>query len=254
MIRRRTLPGERLEMYSPIGLIPVDSFTGKSPLGRLRVILDIRNELGKWRETDIKEIRTAGGVIAYPGLGRSGGISPPPRRYRVRVEAEFYVPYYRGTVPGGTADGIEFTAFPFSDTVPPENYPKDPAGFPNYLQTVLRKILLMPAPNYPFPAQVLVLRGVVRDSHGEPITGATVSWRATETAMTAGGAAKPPGTVASSHPAGEFSLPIRPTKPEHLTTLQEIDAVDPRTGRDAKIRVIIPRAVKSSQTITIPTP
>jgi hypothetical protein len=60
--------------------------------------------------------------------------------------------------------------------------------------------------------------------------------------------------VASSHPEGEFSLPIRPSKPEHLSTLQTIDAHDPQTGKDGRIKVKIPDAVKKSQTITIPTP
>jgi len=252
MIRRRPLPGERLEMYSPIGLIPIDSFTGKEPLGRFRLILDIRDDSGVWRETDVKEVRTGEGVLAYPGLGRSAGIQQLPGRYRVRVEAEFYMPFYQAT--GGTVDGIEFTVFPYSDTVPPENYPKNPGQFPVYLQTVLRKLVLMPAPNYPFPGQVLVLRGGVRNALNKPIVGATVSWRAKERVLTAGGSVQLPNTVASSHPEGEFSLPIRPSKPEDLSTLQTIDAHDPKTGKSGKIEVIIPEAVKKSQTITIPTP
>ena len=93
-----------------------------------------------------------------------------------------------------------------------------------------------------------------RDPQGKPIVGATVSWRATETGLTAGGSVQLPKTVASSHPEGEFSLPIRPWKPEHLSTDQTIDAHDPQTGKDGKIEVKIPKAVKSSQTITIPTP
>ena len=253
MIRRRPLPGERMELYSPIGLIPIDSFTGKAPLGRLRVILDVRDDLGQWRETDIKETRTPGEVIAFPGLGRNAVATDPPRRYRVRMEAEFYMPFYTRTIPGGTIDGIEFSVFPYNDAVPPENYPADPVQFPNYLSGILRKVILMPAPNYPFSAQVLVLRGRVINSLGKPIVGATVSWRVTETTLSAGGAVKLRGG-ASSHPPGEFSLPIRPTHPDHLTKLQDIDAVDPRSNKAAKITVMIPQAVKLSQTITIPTP
>lgn len=254
MIRRRKLPGERLEMYSPIGVIPVDSFTGKSPLGRLRVMLDVRTDTGEWQLTDVKEVRTAGGVITYPGLGRSPGMLQPPRRYRVRVESEFYMPFYQSPIPGRTAEGVEFMVFPYSDEVPPENYPDDPAGFPNYLEAVMRKLLLMPAPNYPFPDQVLVIRGAVRNSADKPIIGATVSWRATERVITAGGSVQLPGTVASTHPAGEFGLPIRPTKPEHLSTLQIIDAHDPVSGGDGQIKVIVTQAVKKNQKITIPTP
>ncbi len=254
MIRRRALPGERLEMYSPIGLVPVDGFTGKSPLGRLAVFLDLLDQPGQWIETEIKEVRTASGVIAYPGLGRSAGADPKARReYRVRVEAEYYVPYYIASE-GGTSDGITFTAFPYSDTVPPENYPQNANGFPDYLKKVMRKLFLMPAPNYPFPHQVLVLRGVVKNTRRQPIIGATVSWRATEIAITAGGTVKLPGTVASSHPAGEFTLPIRPTKPEHLTTDQEIDAVDPKSGRRATVSVKPANAAKRNLTIVIATP
>jgi hypothetical protein len=218
------------------------------------VILDVRDEFGRWRETDIKETRTAGGVIAYPGLGRTLDVTTQkPRDYRVRIEAELYVPYYKGTE-HGTDDGVEFTAFPYSDTVPPNNYPTDPAGFEVYLRNVLRRVFLMPAPNYQFPPQLLVLRGMVRNSRKEPIIGATVSWRATESAMTGGGEVKLPGTVASRHPPGEFSLPIRPTKPAHLTTKQEIDAIDPRTGGKTKEEVLILEAVKSNLILTIPTP
>jgi hypothetical protein len=72
--------------------------------------------------------------------------------------------------------------------------------------------------------------------------------------MTAGGDVKLPGTVASPHPAGEFSLPIRPTKPEHLTKDQVIDALDPRTGKRTAKEVKILEAVKTSLTLTIPTP
>ena len=111
----------------------------------------------------------------------------------------------------------------------------------------------MPAPNYPFSAQVLVLRGRVINTRGEPIVGATVSWRVTETTLSAGGDVKLPG--ASAHRPGEFSLPIRPTHPDHLTKPQEIDALDPRSNKSAKlVGIMIPQAVKSSQTITILTP
>lgn len=252
MIRRRPLPGERLELYSPIGLIPVDGLTGKNPLGRLRVILDVRDDSGQWRETDIKETRTPAEVIAYPGLGRSASATDPPGLYRVRIEAEFYMPFYKA-VPGGTLDGIEFEVNPYNDAVPPKNHPKNPGGFPVYLSEVLRRVILVPAPNYPFSREILVLRGKVLNSLGEPIVGATVSWRVTEITLSAGGDVKLPG--ASAHKPGEFSLPIRPTNPDHLTTPQEIDAIDPRSNKSAKLTgVMIPQAVKSSQTITIPTP
>jgi hypothetical protein len=86
MRRRRDLPGESTELYSPIGLLPVDAFTGGAPIGRLVAVLDTRDEGGNWRETDIRDVRTPGGMITYPGLERSAGIATQPERfYRVRI-------------------------------------------------------------------------------------------------------------------------------------------------------------------------
>lgn len=252
MITRRPLPGESVEMYSPIGLKPIDTFTGKAPLGRLRVILDLQDELGQWRETDIKETRTPGDVIAFPALGRSAFTTVPERKYRVRIEAEYYMPFYTKTIPGGTIDGIEFKVFPYNDAIPPKIYPKDSAGIP-YLSQVFRELLLVPAPNYPFPAQIMVLRGRVVNNLNQPIVGATVSWRVTEATLSAGGDVKLPG--ATAHKSGEFCLPIRPTHADHLTMPQEIDAFDPRSNKSTKLtNVIFPKAVKSNQELKIPTP
>ena len=238
MIRRRNLPGERLELYSPIGLIPTDTFTGQAPLGRLRVMLDILDDGGIWRETGIREVRTLGGVIAYPGLGRSRDVSAQfEHRYRVRIQAEFYAPLYKKTA-GGTSEGIEFDGFPYNDTNPPKGYPKNSSEFPNYLTEVLKKMWLVPAPNYPFPDQVPVLRGVVvRASTGEPVIGAEVTWGNTETALTV--------------EKGAFGLPMRVTEQKHVTDPQKIDAIDPRTNEQGTISVIVPKAVGTNQTITV---
>ena len=240
MVRRRSLPGERLEMYSPIGLIPIDSLTSKAPLGRMEVSLDIRDDMGMWRQTDIKEVRTANGLIAYPGLGRSALVAgQPPRRYRVRVDAEFYFPFYALTVPPGTEDGIEFNSFPCNDTNPPGNYPKQPADFPLYLAAVLKKLWLVPAPNYPFPDHMRVLRGVVVDRNTkQPVVGAQVTWGVKEKTLTGS--------------KGAFSLPLRVSKPEDLTAEQKIDATDGRTPPKQGTRnIIIPKALGTNLTITI---
>lgn len=238
MIRHRSLPGERYELYSPVGLIPTDTYTGKAPLGRLRALLDARDAGGRWHETEIKEVRTPGGVVAFPGLRRSGNVAAGAARlYRVRVRAEFYLPLYVKT-DGGTLDGIEFTVFPYNDTNPPANYPKQAADFPAYLVNVLRRVWLVPAPNYPFPGQVFVLRGaVVRAGTGEPVTGAEVSWGNKEIALTA--------------ERGAFGLPLRVTKKEHVTDPQQIDARDPRTNQGGSKSVIIPNAVGTNQIITV---
>jgi hypothetical protein len=238
MVRRRSLPGERYELYSPIGLIPTDTFTGQSPLGRLRPLLDERDSAGQWHQTEIKAVRTPGGIVAYPGLRRSRNFEAGHARvFRVRLEADFYLPLYVKTA-GGTLDGIEFTVFPYNDTHPPANYPKLPAEFPDYLKEVLRKVWLVPAPNYPFPGQVFVLRGaVLRAGTGQPVTGAEVIWGNKEKALTA--------------ERGEFGLPLRVTDKKHITDPQKIDARDPRTNQQGSKSVIIPNAVGINQIITV---
>ena len=243
MSARRTVPETRVELYSPVGLIPTDSFTGASPLGRLRVKLDLRDDGGRWRETGIREVRTPGGVIAYPRLGRSREIAgSAPRIYRVRIESEFYLPHYTKTA-GGTLDGIEFKAFPYNDTNPPADYPKKPSQFPAYLKAVLKKVWLVPAPNYPFPAQVYVLRGVVvRAGGGGPVADAEVNWGNKEKALSAAN--------------GTFGLPLRVSDIKHVTDPQKIDARDPRKNQQGKneegtINVVISTDVGTNQTITI---
>ncbi|HEY9284395.1 MAG TPA: hypothetical protein VIP46_13145, partial [Pyrinomonadaceae bacterium] len=159
------------------------------------------------------------------------------RTYRVRLRAEFYLPLYVKT-PGGTLDGIEFECFPYNDANPPANYPKTPAEFPDYLKAVLKKVWLVPAPNYPFPDGVFVLRGaVVRAGTGEPVAGAEVSWGNREKVLTA--------------EKGAFGLPLRVTKKEHVTDPQKIDARDPRTSHEGTISIIVPQAVGTNQTITV---
>ncbi|HMG72713.1 MAG TPA: hypothetical protein VK582_04370 [Pyrinomonadaceae bacterium] len=239
MTRWRDLPGERLETYSPVGLIPTDAFTTREPFGRIKVMLDIREANGVWRQTDVKEIRTASGVIAYPGLGRSATVfCQPARRYRLRVEAEFYLPLYTKTAEG-TLEGIEFDGFPYNDTYPPKNYPAQAADFPDYLKSVLRKLWLVPAPNYPFPNHVRVLRGVVVESNTErSVAGAEVSWGNKEIALT--------------DKRGAFGLPLRVKGIEHLTEEQKIDANDRQVPlRQGTIKIIIPKALGTNQRIPI---
>lgn len=233
------MPGEGLEMYSPIGLIPTDFFTTKEPLGRIKVMLDTREGGGAWRLTDIKEVRTASGVIAYPGLGRAAVVvGQPPRRYRVRVESDFYLPLYTKTV-GGTLEGIEFDGFAYNDALPPHNYPKQASEFPAYLEAVLRKLWLVPSPNYAFPNHVRVLRGEVVDLNTkQPVSGAEVSWGNKETALT--------------DKKGAFGLPLRVKKKEELTDKQKIDASDRQTTPRLGMKEIkIPEAVGTNLTITI---
>jgi hypothetical protein len=246
MVKRRNLRGERTELYSPIGLLPIDAFTGGAPLGKLNVFLDIRDDGGDWRETDIREVRTPGGVIVYPGLARSREVAGQhEQHYRVRIEAEFYQPLYRLT-----ADGIEFEANPYNDTNPPKDYPTKSEDFPHYFETVFHKVMLAPAPNYPFPDHILVLRGVVIDDETkEPGESVEVAWGNKEKTLTTG-----PGDDRKrvlTQASGVFGLPLRITKKEHTTTKQQIDAFDYRTKRGGNIPISIPEDLGKNNTIKI---
>lgn len=216
----RVLPGESTQLYSPIGLRLLDELTGASPLGHINAFLDLQLSPGNWSATDIKAACTASGVISYPGLERHGDVSGlGPRHYRVRIEAEFYVPLYRRNV-----DGIEFNAFPYSDIQPPSttiHVPQD--------------MVLTPGPGYPFPSHVLVLRGKVVDNNmGKPVPDAVVTQGVTERVLT--------------DARGTFALPLR-WAPLNMNVA--IDAADERTGRVGTIQVQLPGAISKSQTISI---
>lgn len=209
---------EHLELYSPIGLRLIDDVTGGAPIGRIRTYLDADNGAGGWMPTSIPAVMTPSGAITYPGLGRAFNPSTAvSRKYRIRLETEFYTPAYRQT-----ADGIEFMVDPYDDT-------HAPAAFPKHWDD----LLLLPAPNYPFPANVPVLRGDVRDPGGVLVADALVSDGVRERTL----------TVAS----GEYSLPLRWTTPGLPTP---IDASD-RAGRTGTIAVAVPADLRQSHTIAI---
>ena len=215
----RLLPDERTHMFSPIGLLPVDDITGRPPVGALRAFLDTQQANGSWRQTDLRPKITRGGVIAYPALGRKRQpLTQPPRRYRVRVEADHYIAAYRRD-----QDGIEFDAFPYDDDNSPQNAP----GMPDPL-------VLMPGPTYPFPGHLLVLRGVVVDAAGTPVRDAEVSIGATRRAL--------------SDARGSFALSTpRPIAP----TVIQVDAADLRTGRVGGLAVQFPQGLVANIQIAI---
>ncbi|HKX30467.1 MAG TPA: carboxypeptidase-like regulatory domain-containing protein [Blastocatellia bacterium] len=235
MIRQRRLPGELMEMYSPIGLLPRDIFTKRSPVGEIRATLEIDAGNGGWRKTEIGATRTPGGVIAYPGLGRRARVAgQPAQRYRVRLQMAAYEPHYRRAHSGEplgiikrTADGIEFDVFPYNDENPPQNF----AQLSN-----LWEVWFAPAPNYQFPDHVPILRGQVTDPTGRAVAGAEVSWQTNQQAMTGEN--------------GTFGLPLLISKSLDLTTPQLIAATDFR-GHTGTITIMIPQAVGKNQIIII---
>lgn len=183
----RLLPGETRMLYSPVGVRPVDEFTGGEPLGRVRASLEWLDAGGVWQETDIKAVLTPSGVLTFPGLGRRREVAgAPPRRYRVKLEADLYRPLYRArdeAVVFGT-DPF-FDAFPFNDTSPP------PA-----VALLPQDAMLVPATNYPFPTHVRVARGTAVDQPtGLPMADVQVSFGLQERVLT--------------DERGAFALPLR---------------------------------------------
>lgn len=213
----RRLPGERSELYSPIGLRLLDEMTGGPPAGRTEAFLDIQEGAG-WRGTAIQAVRTLAGAVAYPGLERRADVSGLARRYRVRIAAELYRPLYL-TI----QDGLEFDAFPWNDTSPPQSTALHP-----------QDVKLVPAPNYPFPPHVPVLRGVVVDTAKRPVADAEVMFSNLERVL--------------SDERGEFALPLRFTA---LNVSVVIDALHQRTHRVGSITAALPAALRKSQTISI---
>jgi len=220
----RLQPGERSELYSPVGLRLLDDLTGERPIGRVEAFLDVR-EGTAWRPTGIQAVRTPGGVVAYPGLERRADASGPARHYRVRIAADFYRPVY----PLPPYDGFEFDAFPWNDTNPPRTITRLP-----------RDEKLAPAPGYPFPPFVPVLRGRIVDAASQALVAdADVTF------------VLPPATVLSrglSAERGEFALSLQLAE---IGKSLRIEALHRPTGRKGHIDVTLPGDLGKSQTISI---
>ena len=214
-----TGPTEGLILYSPIGLRLLDELTSEAPIGNVQVTLDILDPNGTWRQTDIPEVRTPADVVTYPGLERHHDITGlHPRQYRVRLSADYYIPYYQGS-----QDGITFTADPYSDTQPPAN-----------VVVISTDTPLLPATNYPFATYIPVLRGVVVDPANHLVPNAFVTQGNLERVLT--------------DSRGTFALPLRWVAPN---TSVPVDANDQRTGRTGQIQIQLPTSLGTNQTISI---
>lgn len=225
MTRPRTwqlLPADQTVTYSPIGLRVRDDFTGRGPVGQVSAALD-RRDGTDWIATDIAGVWGPGFTLRYPGLGRQRQVvGLAPGRYRVRIAAEHYVPVYRSTV-----DGIEFDVHPYNDSNPPA------VVAPNAVD-----VALTPAPTYPFPGHVAVLRGVVVDATAgnAPVADAEVTEGTRELTVTDG--------------RGRFALPLRWVSAGAMTP---IDAVYRRSTPNltGTLVVTLPAALGGSQTVAI---
>jgi hypothetical protein len=212
-------PAETTHLYSSVGLRLVDELTGAAPLGRVSATLDILDPSGKWRPTDISDVRTPSAVVTYPGLGRCADVTVrQPQQYRVRLTADFYIPYYLAAT-----DAIIFTAYPYNDANPPAVIVKAPTD-----------ALLVPAPNYPFATHIPVLRGLVVDTAQKKVPDVLVTQGNSERTLT--------------DSRGTFALPLRWAAADVATT---IDANDQRTGRSGSLQIQLPTALNSNQTIGI---
>jgi hypothetical protein len=210
---------ESTQLYSPIGLRLVDDLTGSTPRGRVDVFLDAKDASGNWNATGVAATKTLSGFVSYPGLERHANVvGLPSRRYRVRLDAQFYLPLYRRN-----SEGIEFDAFPYNDTNPPTTISK-----------LTQDAILTPAPNYGVEGHIPVLKGVVVDAADKPVRDAMVTQGAKERVLT--------------DARGTFALPLRWVKPNVPVP---VDAADERTGRTGTITIQLPGSLSKSQKIQI---
>jgi hypothetical protein len=215
----QAIPDERRALFSPIGLRLVDDFAGVAPFGLLRVLLDRQTASGGWEPTAIEGVRTLSDTIIYPGLGRSAHAGVElPSRYRVRVGADHLLPFYLRE-----SDGIEFDAEAWDDVTPPTVVPSVPLN-----------LFLLPAPAYPFPTHVRVLRGTIIGPGGDPAPFVEVTAGANERVL--------------SDSRGSFALPLR--WPAYDVAI-DVFANDIRTGASGQITVNLPAALGSGQLILL---
>jgi hypothetical protein len=206
-------------LYSPIGLRLIDELTNQGPIGSVTAFLDKLGASGTWLQTDVQGVVTPSATVSYPSLERRVSVAGvPAQTYRVRLTADYYIPYYLTN-----ADGIQFQAYPYNDDNPPAVITKMPVD-----------TLLLPGASYPFATHIPVLRGEVVDAAGNPVPNAYVSQSNTERTLT--------------DARGTFALPLRWVQ---ANTPVPIDATDQRTGRSGSISVQIPAALSSNQRILI---
>ncbi|HEV7408820.1 MAG TPA: carboxypeptidase-like regulatory domain-containing protein [Bradyrhizobium sp.] len=210
---------ERSLTFSPVGLRLIDDVTAQAPLGKTDCVLFVEDVPGQWRKTELRPVRSAGGFFIFPGLGRSREVAgQPPRHYRAMITAEFYRPFY-ATLDGG----VEFDVFPYNDDQPPAQPPQ------------LLSLVLVPAPNYPFPSHLRVLRGHVFDAAGDPVSNAEVSHNVNERVLT--------------DKNGAYALPFRANTPNNIQF--DILAEDHVNSEHGEIAVTLPADLGIQHDISI---
>jgi hypothetical protein len=212
----RVHPSERTSLIDAIGLRLLDALTERPPVGRVQARLELRDG-GTWYPTDVKAVEGPSRILTWPSLEKRRQPGGPPRRYRISLEAELYRPLYRVVV-----DGIEFNAFPYSNTTPPAQF-----------ATSATDTYLVPIDPYPFPAELRVLRGVVVDANGAPVADA-IATEGNDRAVTGRD--------------GTFALPLR-TAAEGAPVA--IAASHARSGRAGSLNVTLPGDLRRSASIQV---
>jgi hypothetical protein len=193
----------------------LDDFTGTLPIARVDVAIDVEDGTS-WRALDNTAIATPLGMYTFPNLEKVGvatGLSA--RKYRLRVSASGYVPYYIFN-----SAGVEVDVLPYDNDDAPTTLPTQP--------TI---IALYPTASYPFGNEVPLLYGSVVDSSSHPVANALVEC-STERVLT--------------DSTGAFVLPMRKSPPGQAL----VDASD-STGRTGTTAVTLPQGLGQRQTITI---
>lgn len=205
--------------YSPVGLRLLDESTGDAPLGRIAYQLFVSRGPNQWEIADEPAVWGSASVLMFPGLGRSvhAAGAAVARRYRITIDAEFYLPFY-----AAQTTGFEFDVWPFNDAAPPRQITRAP-----------QSLVLVPSPDYPFPPYVRVLRGDVRNGNG-PVAYVEVARGNVERVLT------------DEH--GCYALPLRLAQ---TGSPLMIDALDHRSGLHGHIVVTLPADLRKNNPIVI---
>jgi hypothetical protein len=215
----QALPTDNRLLYSQIGLMLVDDFTGMPPVYPVNVDLEYQDAATRWNFVERKPLISSAGIITFPGLGRSMDFATTPiLRHRVLLRSDFYRPEYLRTV-----DGLEFDIHPYDDLNPPAVIPTHPQA-----------ALLLPNASYGLPSHVRVVRGLVQDTVGDPVVNVEVSEGTNERVLT--------------DERGAFALPLRWPAVDAVVTL---DALDHRTGRTDSININLPGDLSQGHLFTI---
>jgi hypothetical protein len=175
-----------------------------------------------FRASPFRPVRSASGLITFPGIGRTANPSgKPPLRHRLLVRARMYEALY-GPFPGPLT-GLEFDAARYHDDRPPPPASPRPTS-----------IFLLPSPLYPFPAETPLLRGRVVDAAGDRVAGALVAESTRERVLTT--------------ERGTFALPLRWISPGDIA---DVDVTD-RAGTLKTVQVAVPDDLEDDILIQMP--